>query len=131
MEKYIEIFDNMFNSPSKHDSLKKPKVVYRALQSQLSNEQNAAIIKSSGIFDEQSFISTSPNLDVAKRFWHKNPIMEITLPEKTPYLKLDELFNIDGQHWREEEFLLPRNSRFLITGRDWEKNIIKAQFLLD
>ena len=59
-----------------------------------------------------------------------NGILEITLPKQTKYIDLDELFNADRKRWNEQEFLLPRNSKFKVTGYDKKHDIIQVEYLL-
>ena len=126
----INTIDNCFNSENKTGRIEKPAVVYRALQDNLTDSEKAILSTVGAVYRDNSFVSTTQNLDTAKRFnISGNPIMEITLPEGSKYLDLDRLFNIDRQRWREQEFLLKRGSEFIITGYDRENNIIKASYL--
>lgn len=125
----INKIDDCF-SESKAEKTDKPTIVYRALQSNLSENDKAILSTTGAIYKDNSFVSTSTELETAQRFNTKgNPILEITLPENTKYIDLDKLFNVDYEHWREQEYLLKRGSEFLITGYDPEKNIIKASYL--
>lgn len=127
---YIQNMDNCFNSSDKVFRTTEPTTVYRALQSNLTDEEKATLSTTGAIFKDRSFVSTTKSFDKARGFNQKgNPILEITLPENSRYLDMDRLFNIDRQHWREHEFLLNRNSEFLITGYDPERNVIKATYI--
>jgi hypothetical protein len=75
-------------------------------------------------------MSTSLNPEIARGYSHNNNILEITLPKDTKYIDLDPLFNIDKKHWVEDEYLLKRNSKLLITAIDNIKKITKATLLL-
>ena len=124
------IFPYCFNSENKAGRIEKPTVVYRALQDNLTDSEKAILSTVGAVYRDNSFVSTTQNIDTAKRFnTSGNPIMEIILPEGSKYLDLDRLFNIDRQRWREQEFLLKRGSEFIITGYDRENNIIKASYL--
>ena len=90
---------------------------------------NAALNAEGKTFESKSFVSTTTNINTAKRFAHGKPILEIELPAGTKYIDLDSLFNIDREHWREQEFLLPRNSRFVVTGFDDFLDIIKVKYI--
>lgn len=68
-----------------------------------------------GIYTDKSFVSTSKDIDIAKRFAKNHPIMEIAVPKNSDYIDIDKLFNVDHEHWKEKEYLLNRNSKFLIT----------------
>lgn len=126
----INTIDNCFNSPDKVYKTKNQTTVYRALQNNLSDSDKILLSTVGAVYRDNSFVSTTQNLDTAKRFnTPGNPIMEISLPEGSKYLDLDRLFNIDRRHWNEQEFLLKRGSEFLITGYDKDKNIIKACYL--
>ena len=119
----------MNESESKVWTTDKPTKVYRALQDYLTPEQTEVLSHVGGVFKDASYVSTTTNLDTARRFKGSNPILEIELPEKTKYLDLDTLFNIDRKHWSEQEFLLPKNSKFAVTGLDEQNNIIKVKLL--
>lgn len=127
---YTYTLDRLFNNPEKNYVLDEPKIVYRALQNKLNDEQIFALENPGSVFPESSYASTSLELFIAQNFQQNNPILEITLPKGTKYLDLDELFNIDRTHWHEQEYLLPRNSKFLITGYDETKDVIKAEYIL-
>lgn len=125
----INKIDDCF-ADEKAEKTDKPTVVYRALQSNLSESDKLILSTIGAIYKDNSFVSTSTELETAQRFNTKgNPILEITLPENTKYVDMDKLFNVDYEHWREQEYLLKRGSEFLITGYDPEKNIIKASYL--
>ena len=126
----VKTLDELYLNPDKYYVLEKPTVVYRALQDSLTPEQNMVLHKVGDIFTDTSYVSTTQELNTARRFKGYSPIMEITLPKGTKYFDLDELFNIDGQHWREQEFLLPRNAKFKIIGYDSANDIIRAEYIL-
>lgn len=130
LQGYIQNIDNCFNSSDKVFRTTEPTTVYRALQSNLTDEEKATLSTTGAIYKDKSFVSTTKSFDKALCFDNMdNPILEITLPENSRYLDIDKLFNIDRQHWREKEFLLNRNSEFLITGYDPERNVIKATYI--
>lgn len=82
-----------------------------------------------GIYTDKSFISTTTDVNAAKRFANGHPVMEIIFPEKSEYIDMDGLFNVDHKHWRENEYLLNRNGKFLIKGYDKETNLIRAEYI--
>ncbi len=126
----INTIDECFNNSSKASKTQKPTVVYRALQNSLSDSDKAILSTVGAVYRDNSFVSSTQNLETAKRFNSSGyPIMKISLPEGTKYLNMDRLFNIDRQHWFEQEFLLKRGSEFIITGFDKENNIIEASYL--
>lgn len=127
--KWIDDIENLFNNEEKVWKTDDTKIVYRALQQKLSPEQMNALTQKGAVFKDTSFVSTSQELDTAKRFSCGNPILKIELPKGSRYIDLDALFNIDRKHWREQEFLLNRNSEFLVTGFDEAKNIIEVRYL--
>ena len=130
LQGYIQNIDNCFNNPDKVLKTTEPTTVYRALQTNLTDEEKEILSTTGAVFKDKSFVSTSKNLDTAKRFNTKgNPILKITLPENSRYLDTDKLFNIDMTHWREQELLLNRDSEFVITGYDPEENIIEATYI--
>ena len=122
--KCVETIRNIFNDETKVWRTNEPITVYRALQSRLNPEQIEAISKKGGILKEPSFVSTSLDLNVAKRFAHNSPILEIELPKGAKYIDLDLLFNIDSTHWREKEFLLENGSEFFMTGANSAKALL-------
>ncbi|MBS4760755.1 MAG: hypothetical protein KHX03_08680 [Clostridium sp.] len=127
--KWINDIEDLFNNEEKVWKTGDTKIVYRALQQKLSPEQMNALAQKGGVFKESSFVSTSQEFDTAKRFSCGNPILKIELPKGSKYLDLDALFNIDRKHWMEQEFLLNKNSEFIVTGFDEAKNIIKVRYL--
>ena len=120
---------NMFNDESKVFRTTETKTLYRALQDKLTNEQMEALSTIGGIYTDKSFASTTEDLDVAKRFSCKNPILKINVPKNTKYIDVERLFNIDYRHWAEKELLLDKNSSFLVTGYDSENNIIEVDYI--
>lgn len=129
LQHYIKQIDNIFADKEKIWITKQPIVLYRAIEDNLSIEQYCALNTKGKTFESKSFVSTTTNINTAKRFAHGNPILEIDVPAGTKYIDLDSLFNIDREHWREQEFLLPRNSRFVVTGFDGFLNIIKVKYI--
>ena len=132
IEDVVDKLDVIFKNESKYLKNDKEIKLYRALQTNLTQEEKDILSTEGAVFQDKSFVSTTTELNTAKRFnTIGNPIMEITLPENSKYLDMDNLFNIDYTHWREQEYLLNRDSKFLITGFDQDNNIIKAQYLAD
>ena len=129
LQRWSSTINKLFANESKVWTTDKPTKVYRALQDYLTPEQTEALSHVGGLFKDASYVSTTTNLDTARRFKGSNPILEIELPEKTKYLDLDTLFNIDRKHWSEQEFLLPKNSKFAVTAMDEQNNIIKVKLL--
>lgn len=128
--KHINTIDNCFKEKNKVFKTENETIVYRALPEYLTNEELITLNTVGAVYEDKSFVSTTQKLDTAKRFsGGKTPIMEITLPKDSSYLDLDRLFNIDRHRWNEQEFLLKRGSKFLITGYDKDKNTIKAQYI--
>lgn len=129
-EEIVTKLDKMFSDESKYFKNDKEVKLYRALQTSLTQEEKDTLSTDGAVFQDKSFVSATTELNTAKRFSkHGAPIMEIILPKGSKYLDMDNLFNIDYTHWREQEYLLNRDSKFLITGFDVENNIIKAQYL--
>lgn len=126
---WIDNIDKLFLDENKVWKTKEPKIVYRALQINLTEKQKSSLSQIGGVFEDLSFVSTTEELATAKRFSSGNPILEIELPKDSKYLDLDALFNVDRTHWREQEFLLPRASRFVVTGYDSASNVIKVKYL--
>lgn len=129
LQHYIKQIDNIFADKEKIWITKQPIVLYRAIEDNPSIEQRCALNTKGKTFESKSFVSTTTNINTAKRFAHGNPILEIDVPAGTKYIDMDALFNIDREHWREQEFLLPRNSRFVVTGFDGFLNIIKVKYI--
>ena len=125
----ISQLEKLFSDDSKIFRTTEGKVVYRGLQSNLSEEQKNTLSRIGGIYTDTSFCSTTEDLEVAKRFAHGNPILKISLPKNTKYMDVDRLFNVDRLHWSEQELLLDKNSSFVVTGYDPENNIIEVDYL--
>ncbi len=130
----------LFNDDSRVLRTKSDSVLYRALQQNLTPEDIQELTKIGGVFTEKSFCSTSTNLDPALRFSCQNPnfeclfpngraILKIDIPKGSKYINMDEMFNIDLRHWKEDEFLLNKGSKFLVTGFDRENSFINVKYL--
>lgn len=128
-EKQMAKLDEIFNNKTKVFKTDKNTVLYRGMQNDIPKEDMEKLKTIGAIYKDKSFVSTSTDLSVAKRFAGQNQVMEIEFPASSKYIDMDKLFNIDRTHWQESEFLLNRNSNFLITGYDSENNIIKAKYL--
>lgn len=131
LDNFISTIDEMFTCDNKAYTLEKPTKLYRALQQDLSSDDIDQLSRVGGIYTDKSFVSTSTDLAVAKRFNGGSPILEINVPAGTKYLDMDKLFNIQMRRWREDEYLLNRGSKFKVTGFDGENNIIKVDYLAD
>ncbi len=129
LKKTIETIDNLFDSPKKLWKAEKPIILYRALQDKLNPSQAEALTTVGKVFKDSSFVSTTKELSTAKRFLNNNPILQIDVPKGSRYIDMDMLFNIDRTHWREQEFLLPRNSMFVVTGFDEAQRIVKVKLI--
>ncbi len=129
LKKQIDIIDSIFNDYKKVWKTDKNITLYRALQDKLTPSQVEALSTIGKVFKDSSFVSTTKELGIAKRFSRYNPILEIEVPKGSKYIDLDMLFNIDRKHWNEQEFLLPRNSMFMVTGFDEKSNIIKVKLI--
>lgn len=129
---YVEILDSLYKNSDKCSVVQEPIIVYRALQGRFTPEQKYALQNVGSVFDDASFLSTTKKLATAHRFKTNSgsPILEITLPKGSKYLDMDEIFNIDYSRWKEQELLLPRNSKLLIKSVDDKTGIIKAQYML-
>lgn len=128
-ERTIEKLEDIFSDKEKVIINKEPKKLYRALQDELSPEDLEKLQTKGAIFTEKSYCSTTTDLDVAKRFAGKNPIIEIDFPENAEYIDIEKIFNIDRSHWSEKEYFLDKNSSFLVTRVDKENNIIRVRYL--
>lgn len=128
-QRCAENLETLFNDPEKTFKTDKGVTLYRALQKKLSDEEKETLSAIGKVYTDKSFCSTSTDINVAKGFSCGNPILEINFPKNSKYINLDGLFNIDKRHWREREFLLNKGSKFLITGFDSEKNIIKCDYV--
>ena len=130
----------LFNDESKVLSSKSDCVLYRALQPDLTPEDIQELTKIGGVFTEKSFCSTSTSLNSAIGLSCKNSdfeglfpngraILKIEFPKGSKYFNMDEMFNIDLHHWKEDEFLLNKGSRFLVPGLDKENGFINVKYL--
>ena len=83
------------------------------------------------IFTDKSFVSTSTNTETPKDFKSKNmPIMIINFPKGAKYIDIDNVLNVDQIRYKENEYLLNKNSQFLITKIDKKRNLLQATYLL-
>lgn len=128
-QKTIQTLTDIFNDESKVFRTSEDKTLYRALQQNLTEEEMETLSALGGIYKDNSFCSTTTDFDVAKAFNSGNPILEINFPKNSKYVDIEGLFNIDRRRWTEDELLLNRNSKFLITGFKPEKNIIKCDYI--
>ena len=126
----IRNLEAIFGNSSKLSVNKEKRIIYRALQNRLSEDEISNLQQIGKIFTDKSFCSTTTDLKVARRFANANPILEIEFPEGAQYIDMDKLFNIDREHWLEKEFLLDKNARFQVIGFDKENNIVKVKYLL-
>ena len=129
VQQVIKTLENIFNNENKIFRTSETKILYRALQDTLSPDEINSLCTIGGVYKDKSFVATTTSLEVAQAFSCANPILEITLPKNSKYIDVDGLFNIDRRHWKENELLLNKNSKFLITGFDTENNIIKCNYL--
>lgn len=127
----IDVLDGLFSNPDKVFRTNENLTLYRALQKNLTEEEIETLSTLGEFYEDKSFSSTTTNLDVAKSFSSGNPILEINFPRNSKYMDIEGIFNIDRRHWREDELLLNRNSKFFITGYDTENNIIKCEYVGD
>ncbi len=126
----IKTLTEMFDNEAKILRNNEDTVLYRAIESYLTEDDIARLSTKGAVFTEKSFCSTTTNLSVAQRFNNnKNPILQIEFPKGSKYIDVEKIFNIDRQHWKEDEFLLDRDSMFLVTGFDEENNIIKVKYI--
>lgn len=132
LENFVQTLDTLFNTDSKVMRTSKDMVLYRALQPDLSEAEKDTLTTIGAVYKDKSFVSATTDFDVAQRFRTKdNPVLKIEVPKGTKYFDMDALFNIDRQHWRENEYLLNRNSRFEVTGFDVLNNVINVKYLGD
>ncbi len=124
MEKAIVGLEKIFNTESQIQKTTKPMTVYRGMHTSIDK-----IGKIGDTFTDKSFTSITTNLDVARRFANENPVLELEIPQNTKYLNMDNIFNIDYVHWREDELLLENNNTVEILDIDEVNNIIKARLL--
>ena len=129
-EQAIKMLEKLFSNEAKFSVSKEKQTVYRALQDVLSEEEVQKLQTLGEIFTDKSFCSVTTDLNVAKRFAHNNPILEIELPKGVRYIDIEKIFNIDRCHWQEAELLLNKDSKFKIKDFDSINNIIKVEYLL-
>ena len=126
----ISGIEKIFSENSKLSTNREKRIIYRALQNTLTKDDIEKLQKVGEIFTEKSFCSTTTDLKVAKRFMASNPVLEIEFPKGAKYIDMDKLFNIDREHWIENEFLINKGAKFQVTGFDKENNIIKVKYLI-
>ena len=128
----INTLDSLYRNDQKHMQTTENLVLYRALQTDLSDKEKDTLTTIGGVYTDKSYVSTTTDINVAQRFQSpENPILKIDIPKGTKYLDMDALFNIDRRHWDEKEYLLNRNSRFEVTGFDVLNNIINVKYIGD
>ncbi len=129
-ENAVNMLESIFNNPNKIFRTEKNLTLYRGLQSDLSEDDIEALNTVGAVYKDKSFCSTTTNLNVAKAFSGGiSPILEISFPKNSKYVDIEGLFNIDHRHWSEDELLLNKGSKFLITGYNPEKNTIKCDYI--
>ena len=125
----ISQLNKLFADDSKVFRTTENQTLYRALQSNLSEEEITALTTIGGTYTDKSFCSTTEKLETAQRFSSGNPILKINVPEDTKYIDVEKLFNIDREHWSEQELLLDKNSQFVVKSFDVENNIIEVDLV--
>ena len=118
----------MFEDEEKISRTNEDIVLYRALQDDLSDEEKNKLSTIGEKFEEKSFCSTTTDFSTAQRFACGKPILQIEFPKGSKYIDIEKTFNVDLKHWDENELLLNKNSQFIVTGFDYEKNIIKVRY---
>ncbi len=122
----IKTLTNIFNDNKKHNINDKDRTLFRTMHLPLKD-----IGKVGDIFTDKSFVSTSTNTETPKDFKSKNmPIMIINFPKGAKYIDIDNVLNIDQIRYQENEYLLNKNSQFLITKIDKKRNLLQATYLL-
>ncbi|MBQ4123210.1 hypothetical protein IJD44_05765 [bacterium] len=129
MLEMLDKLERLFEDESKVFRTNEDRILYRALQNNLSEHEVVELSTIGGVYTDKSFCSTTEDLDVAKRFWGGNPILKINVPKGTKYMDVERLFNVDREHWKEKELLLDKNSKFLVTGFDEKNNIIEVDYI--
>lgn len=127
-EHTIETLSELFKNDKKHFINDKNTRLFRAMHLPLEE-----IGEVGDIFPDKSFVSTSTDLRIPKDFSHdgkRTPIMIIDFPKGAKYIDTDNLFNTFEIKWKEKEYLLNRDSQFLITKIDKQNNLIQATYLL-
>ena len=56
--------------------------------------------------------------------------MIIDFPKGAKYIDIDDVLNIDKIRFKENEYLLNKDSQFLITKVDKKRNLLQATYLL-
>lgn len=128
-DEVIATLSNLFIDNNKVEKNKCTQKLYRALQSELTDEDKKNLQTIGEIFTEKSFCSTSTSFFVAKRFAGESPILEIEFPKDSTYIDIEKFSNIDRRHYLEHEYLLDKNSHFEVIGFDPKENIIKVKYL--
>lgn len=124
MERAVAGLEKIFNTESQIQRTQKTMTVYRGMHIGIDDIGNVG-----DTFTDKSFTSTTTSLDVARRFAGKNPVLELEIPENTKFINIDNIFNIDHIHWREDELLLENNNSVEIIEIDEVNNIVKARLI--
>ena len=124
----INDLTEMFKDKTKHFINEEDTTLFRAMHLPIEEIGNVG-----DVFTDKSFVSTSTDLKIPKDFskdCRTAPIMIIDFPKGAKYLDVDKLFNISAINWQEKEYLLNRDSQFLITKVDKKNNLVQATYIL-
>lgn len=122
----IKTLTNIFSDNKKHNINDKNRTLFRTMHLPLKD-----IGEVGDIFTDKSFVSTSTNTETPKDFQSKKyPIMIIDFPKGAKYIDIDDVLNIDKIRFKENEYLLNKDSQFLITKVDKKRNLLQATYLL-
>lgn len=110
--KTIKLIDKAFVKRSQY--IKEPIIVYRGVSGHLSRNLN---VKIGHVITYRGFVSTTPDIDIARRYLgkheYKKYILCIILPNNTPIINL-----------KYNEILLNRDSKFKILMKNGEYIIL-------
>ena len=127
-KKLIDQLTQFFKNDKKHFINEQNTKLFRAMHIPIEE-----IGEIGDIFTDKSFVSTSTDLKIPKDFskdCRTAPIMIIDFPKGAKYLDIDNMLNTFEIKWKEKEYLLNRDSQFLITKIDKKNNLIQATYLL-
>ena len=139
--KTMKDLDSLFYTSS--SQITSPTKVYRGISFATLNRDDVLFSEFKDLIEgktyfktytDRGFASTTTDFEVAKRFAGRNGVvLEINLPAGVEYIDIEKVFknsNIkDDFASKEHEFLLPRDSKFLVTAPLNRNGIVKVEYL--
>lgn len=139
--KTMKDLDSLFFAQS--SKVEQPTKVYRGINFTTLNKDDVLFNEFKDLLEgktyfktytDRGFASTTTEFEVAKRFAGRNGVvLEINLPAGADYLDIEKVFKNsnckDDFALNEHEYLLPRNSKFLLTSPVNRNGVAKVEYL--